>query len=156
MLQRRDRGRRRVLAVTYRVSKQDELATEDVHNGQQKELVGSGLSAKTAQHERHGDAERAGGRQRRCCRQLRRDHDPVLRSGGYISARFEGQSAESSDGGSQRSRLRRYATAEFLGSTVGVFASSNYRSNTGTEPNHHGSWILSSVDTTGTERGSVS
>lgn len=156
MLQRRDRGRRRVLAVTYRVgSTQDELAAEDVHSGQQEEPAGPGLPTKTAQHERHGDAERADHRRRRC-RQLRRDHDPVLRPGGCISARLKGQSAESSDGSPQRPRLRRYAAAKLLGSTVGVFASSDHRSDTGVEPSYHGSRILSSMDTASAERGSVS
>lgn len=157
MLQRRDRGRRRVLAVTYRVaSTQDELVAEDVYDRQQEEPASPGLPAETAQYERHGDAECAGGCRRRRRRQLRRDHDPVLRSGSYISARFEGQPAESCDRGPQRPRLRRHAAAKLLGPTISVFASSDYRSDTGIEPGHHRGRILPSVDTTGAERGPVS
>lgn len=159
MPQRRHRRRRRIFAVTYRVdSVQDELAAEDgqLYSGQQEEPAGQGFPAETAQHERHGDAERPRCCRRRRCQQLRRDHDPMLRARGHLPARLKRQSAESSYGGSQRSRLRRYATAKLLGPVAGVLSSSDHRSDTSAESSYYGGRILSGLDTTGVERGSIS
>lgn len=160
MLQRRHRRRRRIFAVTYRIdSVQDELAAEDrqLHSGQQEEPAGQGFPAKAAQHERHGDAERAEDlRRRRCCRQLRRDHDPVLRTRGHLPAWLEGHSVESSYGGSQRSRLRRYATAKLLGPAARVFPSSDHRPDTSVKPSYYRGRVLSGLDTIGAERRSIS
>lgn len=159
MLQRRHRRRRRIFAVTYYIdSVQDELAAEDcqLYSGQQEELAGQGFPPKTAQHKRHGDAERANRFRGRRCQQLRRDHDPMLRARGCLPARLEGYSVESGDRGPQRSRFRRYATAELLGSAARVFPSSDHRSDTSVKPSYYRGRLLSSLDTISAERRSIS
>lgn len=159
MLQRRHRRKRRIFAVTYRIdSVQDEFAAEDgpLYSGQQEELASQGFSAETAQYECHGDAERAKGCRRWRRQQLRREHDPMLCARGYLPSRLERQPAESSNGSSQRSRLRRYATAEFLGSAARVLSSSNHRPDTSVEPSNHRGWLLSGLDKIGAKRGSIS